>query len=48
LVEARGPYSSLRAEIRGSPSPANPKTSAIVGSSVLSALTNGAATIQFV
>lgn len=48
LLEAVGTVSQLSVRIQGSASLANPKTSAIVGASVLSALENSGATLRFV
>jgi aspartate dehydrogenase len=47
-LEAAGTVSRLSVRIQGPASFANPKTSAIVGASVLSALDNGGAAIRFV
>lgn len=48
LIEARGLTSSLRVDICGEAARDNPKTSAIVGASVISSLANASAALQFV
>jgi len=48
LLEAEGTLSRLSVRIQGIASAQNPKTSAIVGSSILSALQNSSAAIRFI